>query len=132
MKRKLQILITMALMLVTLSAQAIVPATTLACGSGGNDPKNQVLIGVGGSANECDSSRVGSVLGTVVSILGWVLGIVAVIMIIVAGFKYVTSGGDAQKAGSAKNTLVYALIGVVIAALAQFLVHFVINQASQT
>ena len=48
-------------------------------------------------------------------------------MIIISGFKYVTAGGDSAKVGSAKNTLIYALVGLVIAALAQFIVHFVFS-----
>jgi hypothetical protein len=50
-------------------------------------------------------------------------------MIMVAGFKYITAGGDAGSIGSAKNTLVYAIVGLLIAALAQALVHFVLNAA---
>lgn len=65
-----------------------------------------------------------------VNIFSWVVGIVAVIMIIVGGFRYITSGGSSDKVGSAKNTLIYAIVGLIIVALAQFIVHFVINTAS--
>lgn len=71
-----------------------------------------------------------SVVATIVNVLSIVVGMVAVIMIIVSGLKYVTSSGDSNKVGSAKSTLTAALIGVAIAALAQFLVHFVIVKAS--
>jgi hypothetical protein len=53
-------------------------------------------------------------------------------MIIVAGLKYIASAGDSNKVSSAKSTLIYALVGVLIAALAQLLVHFVLHQASNT
>lgn len=69
-------------------------------------------------------------ISTVVSILSYIVGIVSIIMIIVAGLKYITSGGDANKVGSAKNTLIYAMIGIAIAGLAQALVHFVLSSAS--
>lgn len=67
------------------------------------------------------------VLKAVLDVLSWIIGVVAVIMVIISGFKYITSGGDSNAVSSAKNTLIYALIGLIIVALAQFLVHFVIN-----
>jgi hypothetical protein len=66
-------------------------------------------------------------ISAIVDILSWVVGIVSIIMVLVAGLKYMTSGGDANKAGSAKSTLIYAMIGLAIAALAQALVHFVLS-----
>jgi hypothetical protein len=96
----------------------------------------QVLSGIGesesqnGGAGNCDTSAATNITGTAVSILSLVVGAAAVIMIMVGGFKYITSGGDANKVGNAKNTLVYALIGLVIAVLAQLLVHYVIFKAS--
>ena len=55
------------------------------------------------------------------------MGIAPIIMIFVAGFKYMTSGGDANKVGSAKTTLIYAIIGLALAALAQLLVKTVLK-----
>lgn len=67
------------------------------------------------------------IIKAVLSILSWIIGVVAVIMVIISGFKYITSGGDSNAVSSAKNTLIYALIGIAIVSLAQFLVHFVLN-----
>ncbi len=64
---------------------------------------------------------------TLLTLFSIIVGITAVIMIIVGGFKYITSGGDSNKITSAKNTIVYAIVGLVIAGLAQFLVQFVIQ-----
>lgn len=66
----------------------------------------------------------------VVNWFSWIVGIVSVIMIIVGGFKYITSGGASDKVTSAKNTIVYAVIGLIIVALAQFIVRFVLSQSS--
>lgn len=83
----------------------------------------------------CASSTGGSTDGvrdainTVVDILSWVVGVISVIMIIVGGFRYITSGGASDKVTGAKNTIIYALIGLVIVALAQFIVNFVIGTA---
>jgi hypothetical protein len=51
-------------------------------------------------------------------------------MIVFGGFKYITSGGDSNNVSGAKNTIIYAIIGLVIVALAQLIVHFVLNQTS--
>ncbi len=85
------------------------------------------------TAQSCGSgkgeSSITSIIRTVITILSYLVGIVSVIMIIIAGFKYVTSGGDSNRVGSAKSTLLYALVGLVIVALAQLLVHYVISAA---
>ena len=57
----------------------------------------------------------------------YVVGIVAVIMLIIGGIKYVVSGGDSKKVTDAKNTVLYAIIGLVIAFLAFAIVNFVIS-----
>jgi hypothetical protein len=82
----------------------------------------------------CDTSsgstNLTSIAREVINIFSIIVGIVAVIMIIVGGFRYVTSGGASDKVGGAKNTLIYAIIGLIIVALAQAIVHFVLNQAT--
>src|ERR1039457_3096164 len=96
------------------------------CPTPGN-PSSQVLTGVGQTPNNCSDSGVTGTAAVAVNILSWVAGIVTVVMIIFSGIKYTTSGGDSQKVSSAKNSLIYALVGLVIVALTQTLVHFVLN-----
>ena len=57
----------------------------------------------------------------------YIVGIIAVIMLIIGGIKYVISGGDSKKVTDAKNTVLYAIIGMVIAFLAFAIVNFVIS-----
>ena len=57
----------------------------------------------------------------------YIVGIIAVIMLIIGGIRYVISGGDAKKVTDAKNTVLYAIIGLVIAFLAFAIVNFVIT-----
>lgn len=102
------------------SASAACPSPTTS--------KGQVLDGAGKTGN-CDDSGVPKLVSTVVEVLSIIVGAVAIIMIIYSGFKYITSGGDSAKVSSAKNTLIYALVGVIIVVLAQLLVRFVITQA---
>lgn len=87
---------------------------------GCTDPK------AAGGANQ----RVNALIANVTNILSLIVGIVAVIMIIVSGFKYVTSGGDSARVSSAKTTIIYAIIGLIIVVLAQIIVRFVIGKAT--
>jgi hypothetical protein len=80
-------------------------------------------------AQETAGVTVNKMVKTVISLLSFVIGVVAVIMIIVGGLKYITSGGDAGKVTSAKNTILYAVIGLVIVALAQVIVRFVLQKS---
>jgi hypothetical protein len=70
----------------------------------------------------------GGLLTTVVNILSIVVGIAAIIVIIIAGLRTVISAGDAQSVASARKALIYALVGLVIAAAAQAIVEFVLNK----
>ena len=57
----------------------------------------------------------------------YIVGIIAVIMLIIGGIRYVVSGGDAKKVTDAKNTVLYAIIGLIICFLAFAIVNFVIS-----
>jgi Type IV secretion system pilin len=71
-------------------------------------------------------SKVNSLVTFILNIFSTIIGIVAVIMIITAGLKYITSGGDSGKVNSAKSTIIYALVGLFVVAIAQFLVRFIL------
>lgn len=110
----------------------VAQAAAKACPTGSQvqgSSQNQVLGGLGQTTSDCSGDQAGTAIGSIAVILSWVAGLLGVIMVIVSGFKYVTAGGDSSKVSSARSTLVYAVVGLVIAALAQFLVHFVINTA---
>ena len=68
----------------------------------------------------------------VVNLLLWAIGIVSVIMIIIGGFRYATSNGDSNQVTAAKNTIMYAVIGLVIAIFAYAIVNFVFVQITAT
>ena len=57
----------------------------------------------------------------------YAVGIISVIMLIYGGLRYVISGGDSKKVTDAKNTIMYAIIGLIISILAYAIVNFVIN-----
>lgn len=62
-----------------------------------------------------------------VNILLYILGAVSVIVIIIAGFMYVTSGGDSGNVKKAKDMLLYAVVGIIVALLAFAIVNFVLT-----
>lgn len=69
--------------------------------------------------------------GTLKTILNIVFGIVgglSLLFVTIGGFRYVVSQGDPQAIGKAKNTIIYALVGLVIAIAAQAIVTFVIGR----
>jgi Flp pilus assembly pilin Flp len=67
----------------------------------------------------------------IINVFSWIIGAVSVIMIIYGGFRYITSGGDSNGVTAAKNTILYAIIGLVIVALAQIIVNFVLNKTNE-
>jgi hypothetical protein len=83
---------------------------------------------------DCNNKGAGvdNVIHVVVNLISYAAGIAAIIMILISGFKYITSGGDSSKVGSAKNTLIYALIGIAVAVSAQVLVRFVVSNSPCT
>ncbi len=66
----------------------------------------------------------------IVNVFSVIVGVIAVVMIIYGGLRYITSGGDSGKITNAKNTIIYAVIGLIIVALAQFIVQFVLGKAT--
>lgn len=85
------------------------------------------VTGAGGTGTNDQGSRVTGIISIIVNILLFIIGAAAVIMIVIGGLKYVTSNGDQQAAASAKNTILYAVIGIVVAALAYAIVNFIIS-----
>ena len=84
---------------------------------------------------DCDTSKttgelVGGPVSTVTNLLSFVVGGASVIMIILGGFKFITSGGNADKTKAATKTITYALVGLAVVVLAQFLVRFVFSKSA--
>lgn len=69
-----------------------------------------------------------SIFVTVTNIMLFIIGAIAVIMLIIGGIRYVVSAGDQNAVTSAKNTILYAIIGIVVAFLAYAAVNFVSSQ----
>ena len=68
-----------------------------------------------------------SLFKTITNVLLFLIGAVSVIMLIVGGLRYVLSNGDSTAVTNAKNTILYAVIGIIVALLAYAIVNFVIS-----
>ncbi len=76
------------------------------------------------------NARVNNIIKLVINIFSLVVGVISVIMIIIGGLKYITSSGDSTNVQGAKNTILYAIIGLVVVALAQVIVRFVLAKVA--
>lgn len=77
------------------------------------------------------ADRINDIIQVVINIFSLIVGVISVIMIIIGGLKYIISGGDTGNVTGAKNTILYAIIGLVIVALAQFVVRFVLGRVTE-
>lgn len=121
MKKKVQLFAASVLMMLGLAGGMLQPAyaecdpnSGLAganCLENSNQPKT--LFGSDG------------IFTKVVSFLLFFVGIASVIMIIYGGIQYTTSAGDSGKVTSAKNTILYAIVGLIVSILAYAIVNFV-------
>lgn len=93
------------------------------------DVFNEACNGTGANTAVCqnkDTDEITPYIQTIVNILLYILGAVSVLVIIISGIYYVTSMGDSSAIARAKNTLLYAVIGLVVALLAYAIVNFII------
>lgn len=100
-----------------------VAAAPLTC-SGIACAKNGAAVVNTGGAN---TGSVQTIAKTITNVLLFLIGVISVIMIVIGGIKYTTSNGDSNQVTSAKNTIMYSVIGLVVAILAYAIINFVIG-----
>lgn len=86
---------------------------------------SQGVTNVGGTGT---TQNFNQIVRTIVNVLLFLIGIVAVIMIIFGAFRYITSNGAPDQAKAARNTIMYAVVGLVLAIAAYAIVRFVIGR----
>lgn len=110
---------------ISLLALSLSPLSTYAV-----SPAEQIRKGVNTAAGKDNADKPASLtdlVAKIVNILSVLIGAIAVIMLIFGGFRYVTSAGNDVGVQAAKNTILYAIIGLIIVALAQVIVKFVLT-----
>ncbi|MDO4902588.1 MAG: hypothetical protein Q4A21_03510 [bacterium] len=92
-----------------------------------NSAAKSAIDGVN-STGTSSSTNVNGIIKTVVGVMMFILGALSVIMIIYSGIQYVISAGDSGKITKAKNTLIYSIVGLVVAIFAYAIVNFVLTE----
>lgn len=92
-----------------------------------NRPRDLVCEKVGHDCNVASDSTVHYITGVVTNVLTTIIASVSVLVLIIAGFMYILSAGKPETAKRAKNTILYALTGIVVAFFAQVIVRFVLS-----
>ena len=124
MKRIRQIILTTFIALFGLVATPFVASTSAI------DVFKDACSGGSGSTAVCGAStkdELPNIIKNVINLLFFVIGMIAVIMIVIGGIRYSTSGGDAGSIKGAKDTILYAVIGLVVAILAYAIVNFTLS-----
>ena len=112
----------------TASAGTTLLATKVFAAAGGEGEANN-------GANAIKGNLTGDLtdqIATIVNLLIFSIGMVAVIMLIIGGFRYVFSQGNEKAVTGAKDTILYAIIGLVIAILSFAIVNFVLGGLTET
>lgn len=111
----------------SLAVPSLQPTALAQCsidGSGGLEAGADCARGTDQQANLFGD---GGIFRTITNVLLFIIGAISVIMLIIGGIRYVVSGGDSSAVTAAKNTILYAVIGIIVALLAYALVNFVID-----
>lgn len=80
-----------------------------------------------GAKNSSNSNNLMDTVNTIINVIIGVIGFVAVVVIIIGGVQYTTSAGDPGKVKKAKDTILYGIVGLVVALLAFAIVNFVLS-----
>lgn len=78
-------------------------------------------------ASASNSKDLSTVVKEIITMISWIVGVLAVIMIIYAGFVMVTSSGDSGKIATAKNIILYSVVGIIVSIFAWAIVSFVVS-----
>jgi len=103
-------------------------ATSLSISGGATSARGNDQSGcLFGNEPGCEGTDQTPIFRTITNVLLFIIGAISVIMLIIGGIRYTTSNGDQQAVQNAKNTILYAVVGLVIAILAFAAINFVIG-----
>jgi hypothetical protein len=127
--KRLLIIVT-ALIVVMFSFSVALPHSAFALFEGSRDSAcgGVALIDTPQPCATGSADTVTNLIRQGLELLSIVAGVTAVFMIIIAGLKFITSQGESASTASARNTILYAIVGLVVVVMAQFIVRFVLNK----
>lgn len=123
----LALLVTSVITLVAPQQVAAAAGSQSLCEGSGGTWKTDAKAPNGGTCTSSDGRTVLGTIQQVTDVLTFITGAIAVLMIVVGGLRYTTSSGDQAAMTGAKNTIMYALIGLIVAVMAYAVVHFVLG-----
>lgn len=97
-------------------------------GQAGSTGSGGTICGSAGAGGQGGGDQFIPMMHTIINVIIFVVGIIAVIMIIVGGLRYVVSNGESAQLKAAKDTVMYSVIGLVVAILSFAIVNFVLQQ----
>lgn len=99
-----------------------------------DDSKNAVCEGIGGatgaSCTPAEANRVTETIRGALRIFQVIAGIVAVFYMVIAGLRFITSSGSSDGVKSARNTILYSAIGIIIVIVSEAIIQLVLKRFS--
>lgn len=123
MKKFKEILMSLAIVGAIVTGTAAVTATTAEA-----SPASKEIQSGANTTGQKGGKSFQQNIKTFINVVLYVLGALAVIMIVIGGLRYTVSAGDSSATTGAKNTILYAVVGLIVALLAYAIVNFVLTQ----
>ncbi|MBP9667675.1 hypothetical protein KBD87_02625 [Candidatus Saccharibacteria bacterium] len=96
------------------------------------DPKDGINQGIDSAGGEdTKSTDLNEKIKQIVNVLMFIMGAISVIMVVVGGIRYAVSGGDQTSITAGKNTVLYAIIGLVVAIMGYAIVNWIVDAFSK-
>ena len=126
MKKKLQVMMAALVFSMGVGSVALAPVSYAAPCTGAAGCIKEGLDATGGSASK--KTSIAEIVKLVINVMLFIIAALSVIMIIVGGIRYVVSAGNQQAVTSAKNTIMYSIVGLLISIFAYAIVQFIVDQ----
>lgn len=98
------------------------------CGNGSNSIKNTDVCSAVNHQNKSNKDPIISTIKIAVKIISYIIGVAAIIVLIIASIQMIIGGSDPQSVKSARDMMIYAGVGILVAVLAQVIIVFVLNK----
>ncbi len=90
-------------------------------------PASEIKKGVNKSGGDSGRDNLGKDIKNITNLLLFLVGVIAVIAIVISGLRFVTANGNQDQVTSARNGVLYAVVGIVVALMAYAIVYFVVD-----
>ncbi len=124
---KLRTIITSLALVLGVAAVPLLPASTAHGACTKTSSAKDCLKDGSGTTTNANAPTLQQNVRTITNVLMWIIGVIAVIVIVMGGIRYTTSGGDSGSTKAARETILYAVIGIIVAIMAYAIVNFVVG-----